>query len=357
MNRFWISAILAAQRLGYEFHLACNMEGIEPEKWDNGCKQYGIITHQIDFDRNPLSWKNLSARKQLLELLKREKFDIVHCNTPIGGVLGRLCSRKAGVPFVIYQAHGFHFWKGAPLKNWLIYYPVEKYLSRYNDVLITINEEDFAIAKKFVKEKAVLVHGVGVDLNQFNQREQDKRLLRKKLGIPSDAFVMISVGEVNSNKNHRVVVEAMKSLRNNNIYYLICGEGSEKENLLNIVRMYNLEERIKFLGFRTDVNQLLLQSDLFVFPSKREGLSVALMEAMATGLPCVASNIRGNTDLLPKSEYLFEPNDEKVLARLLINAYNGKSIKEELMKNKETIEKYSIDTVINEMKQIYKVIC
>ena len=142
VNRFWISAIYAAQALGYEFHLACNMTGAEHPAWEEGCKKYGIITHQIDFNRNPLSPQNIKAQKQLAKLLK-EGFDVVHCNTPVGGLVGRISAKKAKIPKIIYQAHGFHFWKGAPLHNWLLYYPAERLMAHKTDVLITINQEDY----------------------------------------------------------------------------------------------------------------------------------------------------------------------------------------------------------------------
>lgn len=149
MNNFALSAILAAKELGIDFTIANNMSMAEPGHFEQVCEQYGIKMVHIDFDRNPLSLNNIKAGKQLLALMEQEKYDIVHCNTPSGGMVGRLCAAKAKIPKVIYMAHGFHFWKGAPLKNWLCYYPVERFLAHFTDRLITINQEDFARAQKF----------------------------------------------------------------------------------------------------------------------------------------------------------------------------------------------------------------
>lgn len=229
VNRFWLTSIAAAHELGYEFHLACNMNGAEQPQFNEGCQQYRIITHHIDFNRNPLSGENKKAYKELLDLLERERFDIVHCNTPVGGLLGRLCSHKAHVPYVIYQAHGFHFWKGAPAKNWMFYYPVEKYLSRYTDALITINQEDYDAAKKFHAKQVYYVPGVGIDQSLFTPAYKKNMEKRKELGLSENDFVVLSVGELIPRKNHEIVIRAIAEIKKKfstiPVQYLICGTG------------------------------------------------------------------------------------------------------------------------------------
>lgn len=354
INRLWLSAILAANELNIEFHLACNMSEIETISWNEDCNKYGIIAHHIDFNRNPLSVQNIKAYQQLMKLLNLEIFDLVHCNTPIGGVLGRICAHKAKVPKVIYMAHGFHFWKGAPLRNWLFYYPVELLLSKLNNVLITINNEDFSIAKKYFSGEVCYVHGVGVDIKKINKIAQTPIPSRKDLGIAKDSFVIVSVGELNNNKNQEVIIRALKKVIDLPIYYLVCGNGVKKKYLQKLVNDLELSNRVQFLGFRDDIVDIIKISDTFIISSKREGLSTALMEAMAIGLPCIATRIRGNVDLQRFSKYLFNPEDIEGLTALISKAYFREEFDLEILRNIEVIKQFDIKNVVCEIKNIYK---
>lgn len=357
VNRLWMSSIIAAKELGLEFHLACNMTQIEQPGWDEDCEKYGIITHQIDFNRNPLNRDNKKAYRELLALMQEIDFDIIHCNTPIGGVLGRICAKKVNNHHVIYQAHGFHFWKGAPLKNWLLYYPVEKYLARYTDTLITINEEDYEAAKKFKLRKngyVSLVHGVGVNVEKYQKTNINIEKKRKEFKIPLDARVLLSVGELNSNKNHEVVIKAIGQLHESNLYYIICGDGEKKDYLKKLASDLKLDKKVIFAGFRFDVDEIMKIADCYIFPSYREGLSVALMEAMASGLPCIASDIRGNRDLVGENyKYLFPPRKLNVLADMIIKIEKEK--KECIIITLKNIEKYRFNNVVDELKNVYSV--
>ena len=200
INAFMRSAILAARRLNIDFTIACNMNDADQALYREDCRVYGITAEHIDFVRNPLALSNYTqAKKQLLALMRREKYDAVHCNTPIGGVLGRVCAKRAGIPCVIYQAHGFHFWQGAPLINWICYYPVERMLAHDTDLLMTVNREDFERAQRFRLKKngrVIKVPGVGVDIGRFASQTADPALFRQSLGIPADAFIFLSVGEI-----------------------------------------------------------------------------------------------------------------------------------------------------------------
>lgn len=358
VSRLWISAITAAAKEGYQIHLACNEEQIEEPGWSDDCKRYGIIDHHINFNRNPLSRDNILAKKQLMELMKKERFDLVHCNTPIGGVLGRICAAKTKIPYVIYQAHGFHFWKGAPLKNWLCYYPVERFLARYTDLLITINKEDYACAQKFKlrhRGRVAYVPGVGVDIDKITEQQVDYDGKRTELGLSHDAIVFISVGELNENKNHITAIKAFALANIPNSHFLLCGVGEKQSELERLCCELGINEKVHFLGFRTDVIEILKISNVFIFPSKREGLSVALMEAMACGLPCAASRIRGNVDLLPNSELLFDSMDNVTLATCMKKALVEDVKKNEIRKNNTVLRECSITAIINKMREVYKV--
>lgn len=269
--------------------------------FENELKGKGCVVYNIPFARSPLNTDNIKAYNNLENLFKNETFDIIHCHTPVGGILTRLAARKyrkKGLK-VIYTAHGFHFYKGSSLINWLLYYPIEKICSYFTDVLITINKEDYELAKKKMKAKRVeYIPGVGVDVEKFRNTLVDRDLKRKELGIPKDSKVLLSVGELNKNKNHEVVLRAFANINDKNTHYMIVGKGELHGYLLNLAKELKVEDRFHLLGYRTDVAELYKISDIFCFPSFREGLSVALMEALSSGCWCVVSNIRGNNDLV-----------------------------------------------------------
>lgn len=356
INGFMRSAILAAKELGIDFTMACNMDEADKDGYEEDCKKYGIKAVHVDFERNPLSKKNKIAYKQLSEIIREGKYDVVHCNTPIGGVLGRICAHKAKTQTVIYQAHGFHFWKGAPLKNWMLYYPVEKVLAHWTDVLITINQEDYARAKKFRLHKdgkLVLHPGVGVNVQQFQNAEVDRLKKRAELGIKPDQIAFITVGELIDRKNHDILIDAMKKMIPDNMVLLIAGAGENAERLRARIDGEGLQNFVKLLGYRSDVKELLKASDCFVFPSFQEGLPGALMEAMAAGLPCIASEIRGNTDVLDDSGFMFAPDDCDRLVSLMKKMLDQNVRYAEAEKNKLRIQKYDISESIIAYKKIY----
>ena len=338
---------------GHEVDIATN----ETESAVPDCfRKWGCTVFQIDTSRSPANKGNLIAIKQIKKLVDENKYNIVHCHTPVAAMCTRLAchkARKNGVK-VFYTAHGFHFYKGAPLKNWLIYYPVEKLCAHYTDKLITINQEDFALAKRKMKAKEVeYVPGVGIDLNHFQNVSVDKLVKRRELGIPDGATVLLSVGELNENKNHQVVIRALAHLGHKDVHYIIAGTGTKKENLKQLALSLKLSEHLHLLGYRDDIAELLAVADCFVFPSYREGLSVSLMEAMAVGLPCVVSRIRGNTDLIDlKGGAYFNPNsiDEccAALKRVLEQERDTMAIH-----NQMKIQKFSMENVLSIMNSIY----
>lgn len=357
INGFMRSAIIAAKELGIDFTMVCNMDMADKEGYAEDCKNYGIRTIHVDFDRNPIGKKNKTAYSELLAIITGGGYDVVYCNTPIGGVLGRICAHKARTRIVIYQAHGFHFWNGAPIKNWMIYYPVERLLAHWTNVLITINKEDYQRAKTFhlsKNGKLILHPGVGVNIRDFQDIEVNQDEKRKELGIKKNQMVFITVGELIDRKNHDILLEAIKQLNDKNVVLLIAGSGDNADRLQVRIEKEKLSNSIKLLGYRTDVKELLKVADCFVFPSLQEGLPGALMEAMAAGLPCIASNIRGNTDALDDSEFMFDPNDVNSLVALMEKMLNAETRNLEAEKNKERVKKFDISEAINAYKNIYQ---
>ena len=355
VNNFSYTSMLAAKKLGIEFHIAGNWgyKNLDEKKQDED--KYGIYIHQIDFIRNPLDYKNFKAYKQLDTLVKKEGFDVIHCNTPIGGLLGRICAKRNGVKKVIYTAHGFHFYKGAPLLNWLVYYPVEKICSYFTDVLITINHEDYELAKKKMRaEKTVYVPGVGVDIGKIEKNNVNRNEIRSSFGVGNDDILILSVGELSKRKNHEAIIKALAEIKDKNYKYMICGIGKLDEYLRNLAKENGIENRVLLTGFRNDVYNLLYIADMFAFPSLQEGLPVALMEAMAAGLPVVCSKIRGNTDLIySDGGEFFDPRSAEDCSRAL-----QKAISRDWNKmgeyNKQKVKEFGCDRVSEKMYKIYK---
>lgn len=338
---------------GYEVDVACNIDRkIDVRLTKRNCKVF-----DIEFYRSPLSKQNYLAYKKLKKLIQDEQYDLVHTHTPVASVCVRLACMSMKNVKVIYTAHGFHFFKGAPLINWLLYYPIECWLARYTDVLITINNEDYASAKNSLKAKRIeYIPGVGLDTNHFGVSIDDKIAKLKEWGVPDGTTTLLSVGELNKNKNHETIIRAVSKLNDSSIYYVICGKGPRENKLKELAKKLGIEKQVKFLGFRNDMEDIYSVANIFVFPSFREGLSVALMEAMASGLPVVCSDIRGNRDLIEdgKGGYLCEPNDVDGFANVISKFVEDKSLrKAKGFSNLETIKKYDVKIVKLEMERIY----
>lgn len=341
------------QALGFEVHYAANFKAEEMiVDAQERVRDMGIHLHQVDFVRSPfLVPQNLKAYYQLLRVMKSERFDAVHCHTPMGGVIARLASKRLGIAPVIYTAHGFHFFKQGPLVNKICFKPVEWYLSRFTDALVTMNEEDYQAACRFpTRGKVFKTHGVGVDISRFSFKEHVS--LRERLGLPKDAVVFLSIGELIPRKNHMSVILAMKNLPKN-VYYLIVGSGRLERVLRDEAQFLGLDDRVKLLGFRNDIAHILHGVDCFIFPSLQEGLPVALMEALASGIPCLASKIRGNIDLMGKgSPWLFEPTNLVKIEYLMKRIIEMKELGEE--HSPHSIEDFDISKTKEEMLEIYR---
>ena len=318
MNSFFKPHIQMLVDEGNQVDIACNYSELALDELYTtlGCKEY-----QIDFSRSPLSFDNVKAYRQLDKVIGKGGYDIVHCHTPNASVITRLvCKkfRKQNGLKVFYTAHGFHFYKGAPMLNWVLYYPIEKFCSRYTDKLITINQEDYTVAKnKFRAREVCYVPGVGIDLSRFEGITVDRVEKRKEIGVSEDAILLLSVGELNKNKNHQVIIQAMAKLKNPIIQYVIAGVGDKIDYLVEMSQELSLDKQVHFLGYRKDVPELNYVADIFCFPSLREGLGLSAIEAMACGLPLLTSNIHGINDysVNGKSGFKYSPNDVNGFAK------------------------------------------
>ncbi|MDO5328813.1 MAG: glycosyltransferase family 4 protein [Coriobacteriia bacterium] len=277
----------------------------------------------LPFERSPFKFNNIRTYFKLKKIINDDNYDIVHCHTPMGGILARLASRKArkkGTK-VIYTAHGFHFYKGAPMINWLVYFPVEWICSFMTDVLITINKEDYERAnRRLHTNKCIYVYGAGINVDKFSNCKVNVKKKRTELGIPQDAFLIVSVGEINYNKNHKLLVEVISKLSKQDIYCIIAGDGILYKKLNLLIKQNNLQKRVLLLGRRNDIPDLLKISDLYVHTSLREGLPFAVLEALASGITVISSDIRGCRDILDQ-DHMFDIDDEYELCCLIKKIY------------------------------------
>ena len=296
--QFEMNQVFLLQKLGYEVHYATNFEHPVYDHEKDLFSKNGIVTHPLFIEKSPARIRgNLKAFLQLKALLKRERFEIIHCHNPMGGVLGRLAgSLFSPGSVILYTAQGVHFYRNAPWKNWLLYYPAEFVLARLTDILITINREDYERGKRFPLRPGGSVWkipGTGLDMRRFVPKPEVRAGRKKELGFPPDAFLLLSAGELNRNKNHAAVIHAMSLLPEKNVYYGICGRGEGRKKLEALIREKGLQERVKLLGYRKNMEDVLPAADCFLFPSRREGFGMAAAEAMASGLPLITSDCRG----------------------------------------------------------------
>jgi glycosyltransferase involved in cell wall biosynthesis len=354
--QFEMENVRILQRLGYEVHYASNFKtpiyGDDNKRLENT----GIICHQTDFAKSPYKFnQNRKAYQQLKRTIKEENINLIHCHTPVGGALGRLAAKACNTK-VIYTAHGFHFYKGGPILNWLFYYPVERYLSRYTDTLVTINQEDFQRAKKFYTCKITQINGVGLHTKDFANINIDKNEKCVQIGIEKDKFILCTFGEINKNKNHKVILKAIHELKDKNIVYLICGNGNCINKLKKLSSKFGITDQVKFLGYRSDVKEILSISDCFAFPSKREGLGMAALEAMSLGLPLIASDSRGTREyaINGKTGFVYHVNDYKGFAKGIEIIQNNIDIRAKISGfNKNIVLKFDISNVTPIMEKIY----
>lgn len=341
--------------LGHSIYWGANFSGFLEDKSKVPAELIDLPIHS-----NPLALGNYKAYKELVKRTISEKIDVIICSTPIGGALGRLVARKTKTK-VIYAAHGLLFFKGAPFINNTVYKLQEKIMAKWTDVIITINNEDYASMEKIKKKKGCklyLVHGAGVDVDNSLLRNFDIEKKRSDLGIPNGLKLITSIGFLNKNKNYKVVINAMRILKDKyDIHYIICGEGNEEKNLRKLAKKNGLEGRVHFLGFRTDVFEIIKASDLVIVPSFREGVPRVVLEAMNLGVPCIGSDTRGIRELIGKdySEFLSDPRSPQKYASSIDYAFsNGDYCDRAIKRNLEEAKKYTSDVVMRELSIVYK---
>lgn len=333
INQFHIPYLKWFQDHGFEVHV-CAGNDFEPGEVCEipYCDKY----YEVPFCRSPFKLQNFQAYRTLKKIIETEQYDLIHCNTPVAAAITRVAGRKVrkrGTK-IIYTAHGFHFFQGAP-RSAKLYYIIEKLLAPMTDAIVTINQEDYAAARSFCKHcrcDSYLLHGTGVDTVKIQKTKVDVAALRKKIGIPTDAFVVMTTVEINRNKNLDTALRAFAKVCTEDMYYLICGSGDMKTACQQLTKDLQIEQHVIFAGYRYDVFELLYAADLFLFPSHREGLGIAALEAMSAGLPLVASNIRGVTEYAvdQKNSLLFAPDDVDGFASAIQRLHEDEPLRKQL---------------------------
>lgn len=353
---FFTSYIECLLAQGHQVDIATN----EADRKTPDCyREWGCAVYQVDTSRSPLDRKNLKAIRQIKKLVTQQNYDIVHCHTPVAAMCTRIACRKVrkNGTKVFYTAHGFHFYKRAPLKNWLLYYPVEKVCSYFTDVLITINREDYALAQRKMKAGRVeYVPGVGIDSCYFCNVQVDKSTKRQELGVPENALLLVSAGELNRNKNQEVVIRALAEIGDRNVYYVIAGRGSNEPNLQDLIARLNLHEQVKLVGYRSDIAQLYHAADVCVLSSIREGLGLAAIEGMACGLPLIIADNRGTRDFCENgvNALVCKYDSAAEFASAIKKMRDEPNIRQVFgERNRQLSEKFDVAHINEKMKKIY----
>lgn len=361
LTSFEISDMAILKSMGYEVHCAANFVGLS-ETRKKKLEQMCTINHQIDFGRSPFSRDNLVAYHQLRKLFERYSFDIVHCHTPIGAAVGRIAAkkhRKKGTR-VIYTCHGYHFHKKSNKKQWLLYFPMEKMLAHYTDMIIAINKEDYELSKHFKVPYVKYIPGVGIDAKTIENIECSRKKMREEYKIPDQAFVILTIGELSDRKNQEVIIRAMADMKDDNVYYLLCGNGHNMEKYKAIAKELDVYDRVIFAGYvdHEKVLQLCHAIDIGAIPSKIEGLGLAGLEILASGHPLVGSNVHGIRDYLidGKTGISVDPDDYIGFAHAIKKMKEDKNFYRSLVENtKKIAEQFDIEITKELMSEYYAI--
>ena len=356
VSQFEMNDVEILQDEQCEIHYAANFNNNVYYVEDKLYEKKGIVQHNVPIAKSPLDMKNnYRAYKEIKRIIDSEDISMVHCHTPVGGVVARLAAtRSKNKPTVVYTAHGFHFYKGAPLMNWCVYYLVERIMARVTDAVVTINEEDYQVARGFKLRTGGRVYkipGVGVNLDRFKTNVSEKNKENK-------GFKVLSISEINKNKNHKVVIKAIKSLidKGEKVYYDIYGKGPNEEWLNKYIKKLGLSEYVKLRGYISNPEEVLKEADCFAFPSIREGLGMSALEAMACGVPVIASENRGTKEYMVNGHngMVCRKNNYKEYEQAILKLKSSPDTRKTMGRNaRETVKKFSVNRSVEIMTQVY----
>lgn len=360
MVQFLVPHVIHLSQNGYEVDIACSDVGGWMQEVRDALNGVAREIHVVRLVRSPASVKNLQGYRDMKAIFCKNQYDIVWTNEPVMGVVTRLAAKKARKKKtkVLYMTHGFHFFDGAPKVNWLIYYPVEKIMSRLTDWIVTINCEDYERAKKFHAPNVRYIHGIGVNTARLRINGIHTNI-REELKIPETAMIVLSAGELNANKNHRVIINALGLLHDQTVHYIICGKGDLLNQLQDLAKEKGVENQVHFLGYRKDVVEICTQADVFAFPSHREGLGLAPLEAMYSGLPLITSSIRGPKDFMEngKTGFMCNPDDAEGFMRAIQRLKEDAELRKQCGQyNQDAVKPFLLGNVKREVLEVVNLI-
>ena len=350
MIQFLVPHVKYLSENGFRVEIACSDVGGRMEDVRNALDGVVDAIHVLRLERSPVNPRNFLGYQDLRKLLQENHYDIIWTNEPVMGVVTRLAAnkyRRRGTK-VIYMVHGFHFYKGSGMASWLLYCPIETLMSRYMDTLVTINWEDYHWAEKHLRvPRLEHIDGIGVDFSRLCDADcRDAK--REELGIAPDELMILSVGELQTRKNHEVMIRAVAKLNNPKVRYIICGQGELLESLQKLAEELGIRDCVSFLGYRKDVPQIMQAADIYAHPSKREGRGLASLEAMACGLPLVTSNVQGIPDYVENgvTGFMSGPTDADGFAEHLRRLMDNPTLRCQMAKtNAEKAVRYSVDNI------------
>lgn len=350
------------KELGYCIHYASNFDNPIYSFDRDDLVRRNIKLYPLELRKSPKHLvKNARAVKTLVNIIDGKKIDLIHCHNPMGGMAARAAAvLSKRNPFVIYTAHGFHFYQGAPVFNWIAYGSAERMMARATDTLVTINHEDYLLGKRMKLRSGgtcCRVYGAGVNLNKFRPDDRAGREIRAEFNIPDNAFHIVTAAELNDNKNQKVVIEAIHKLDHSDIFYTICGEGENREVLQRMIDRFGLGDRVRLAGYRTDMERVLCSADCFAFPSIREGLGIAAVEALACGVPLIVSDNRGTREYASDdiNALVADHFDVDGFADAILRLKSHPDVRSRLARNcRETAGRFDIQNTKQIMKEVYR---
>ena len=355
MKQFLEPHVIHLVENGYDVEIACSdvLGRFQEVQEDLGSV---VKTHRLSLQRSPLAFPaHMKGYRELKQIIRAGCFDLIWTNEPVMSTITRLAAqeaRKNGTR-VLYMCHGFHFYKGASIANWLLFYPIERTLANEADCICTINREDCARAQKMFAGRVEYIHGTGVDTRRLYPKGETD--LRKEIRAGENAFIILTVGELNRNKNQQVILKAIAVLEDKEIHYVLCGKGDQRARLERMSRQFGMGERVHFLGYRKDLSDIYHQADVFAMTSKREGLSLASLEAMYCGLPLLNSGIGGLLDISENgtSGYVYSSDDVHGFAEGIKRIKESKALQQEMgRRNRNAVEPYRLENTKAEILHI-----
>ena len=343
---------------GYEIEIACSNVGGYMDEIKKSLKNSAKAVYTVSLVRSPFSFLNIKGYRELRKIILDGDYDIIWTNEPVMGAVTRLAARKSRKDGtrIVYMVHGFHFYSGAPIINWVLFYPIERMLSTVTDYIITLNSEDFKRAKRFPVKHVYYIHGIGADTDRL-KKDTVNQDIRKKLKIPEEAFLILSVGELNANKNQKIIIDALSLLQDKDIYYVLCGSGKNLKTLQAQSRKCQLQDNIRFVDYRRDIINFYDQADVFVLPSYREGMPIALLEAMYCGVTPVTSDIRGVKDVMKDgiTGVICSPGDSKAFAEAIKTLKEDKRLRKGYGENsRKAVKPYMLSLIKKKILDIFE---